>query len=122
MILQWLRRAAAPNALSLVSPVDDPPPAQGTNDPDALTRQVGQLYEANSDVEATEIAKVALAANALNNLAMLYFLQGRDADAEPLFKCALAILDKALGPDRRMIQFASTSPRLQCTVYRSLVP
>jgi hypothetical protein len=32
-------------------------------------------------------------------LATLYFVQGRDADAEPLFKGALAILKKALGPD-----------------------
>jgi tetratricopeptide (TPR) repeat protein len=110
MKLRWLRRAAAPNALSIDSPGDDRPRAQGTNDPDALTRQVEQLYEASRYVEATEIAKVALAAKALNNLAMLYFVQGRDADAEPLFKCALAILNKALGPDRRTMQFACNDP------------
>jgi hypothetical protein len=107
MILRWLRRAAAPKALSIVPPGDDRPQAQGTNDPDA--RQVEQLYE------ATEMTQVALAAKALNNLAMLYFEQGRDADAEPIFKCALAILNLALGPDQRTIEFASTSPRLQCT-------
>jgi len=99
MILQWLRGAAAPNALSVVSPGDDLPQAQGTNDPDALARQVDQLNLASRCIEATEIAKVALAAKALNNLATLYFVQGRDADAEPLFKCALAILQKALGPN-----------------------
>jgi hypothetical protein len=115
MILRWLRRAAVPNALAIVSPGDDRPQAQGINHPEALTCQVEQLYEANRHVETTEIAKVALAANALNNLAMLYFVQGRDADAEPLFKCALAILNRILGPDQRTIQFASTSLRLQCT-------
>ena len=98
MILQWLRGAAAPNALSVVSPGDDLPQAQGNNDPDALARQVDHNL-AGRCIEATEIAKVALAAKALNNLATLYFVQGRDADAEPLFKCALAILQKALGPN-----------------------
>ena len=38
-------------------------------------------------------------AKALNNLATLYFVQGRDADAEPLFKYALIVLKRALGPD-----------------------
>jgi tetratricopeptide (TPR) repeat protein len=110
MILRWLR-LAAPNALSIVSTGDDRPQAQDSNDPDALNRQVEQLYLAGKYVDATEIAKEALTlaerrfgpdrpavAKALNNLATLYFVQGRDADAEPLFKCALAILKKALGP------------------------
>jgi hypothetical protein len=35
----------------------------------------------------------------LNNLALLYEAQGRHADAEPLYKRALAIEEKALGPD-----------------------
>ena len=35
----------------------------------------------------------------LNNLASLYQAQGRSADAEPLFKRALAITEKSLGPD-----------------------
>jgi Tetratricopeptide repeat len=33
------------------------------------------------------------------NLALLYRVQGRYADAEPLYKRALAIGEKALGPD-----------------------
>jgi tetratricopeptide (TPR) repeat protein len=117
MIFQWLRRAAAPSALSIASSAqassaDDRPGPQGANDPDALARQVEQLYQASRYLEATNIAKAALAlaekkfgfdhpavAKALNNLATLYFVQGRDADAEPLFKSALAILKKALGPD-----------------------
>ena len=36
---------------------------------------------------------------ALNNLALLYDDQGRYAEAEPLYKRALAIDEKALGPD-----------------------
>ena len=35
----------------------------------------------------------------LNNLAVLYKIQGRFADAEPLYKRALAIKEKAFGPD-----------------------
>ena len=35
----------------------------------------------------------------LNNLAGLYDDQGRYAEAEPLYKRALAIREKALGPD-----------------------
>jgi tetratricopeptide (TPR) repeat protein len=38
-------------------------------------------------------------ASALNNLAGLYSGQGRQADAEPLYKRALAIRERALGPD-----------------------
>ncbi len=36
---------------------------------------------------------------ALNNLAELYRAQGRYAEAEPLFKRALAIVEKSLGPE-----------------------
>jgi tetratricopeptide (TPR) repeat protein len=35
----------------------------------------------------------------LNNLAMLYSRQGQYAKAEPLYQRALAIWEKALGPD-----------------------
>jgi len=35
----------------------------------------------------------------LNNLALLYAQQGKYAEAEPLFKRALAIDEKALGPE-----------------------
>jgi tetratricopeptide (TPR) repeat protein len=38
-------------------------------------------------------------ANSLNNLADLYGAQGRYARAEPLYQRALAIREKALGPD-----------------------
>ena len=36
---------------------------------------------------------------ALNNLAHLYKSQGRNAEAEPLYKRSLAIYEKALGSD-----------------------
>ncbi len=39
-------------------------------------------------------------ANSLNNLAELYREQGKYAQAEPLYQRALAIVEKALGPDR----------------------
>ncbi len=35
----------------------------------------------------------------LNNLAELYRAQGRYAEAEPLYRRALAIVEKALGPE-----------------------
>ncbi len=35
----------------------------------------------------------------LNNLAVLYRAQGKYAEAEPLYKRALAIREEALGPD-----------------------
>jgi tetratricopeptide (TPR) repeat protein len=38
-------------------------------------------------------------ATSLNNLADLYRVQGKHAEAEPLFQRALAIQEKALGPD-----------------------
>ena len=35
----------------------------------------------------------------LNNLALLFHAQGRTAEAEPLYQRALAIWEKALGPE-----------------------
>ena len=37
--------------------------------------------------------------HSLNLLASLYWIRGRYADAEPLHKRSLAIVEKALGPD-----------------------
>jgi tetratricopeptide (TPR) repeat protein len=37
-------------------------------------------------------------AQSLNGLAVLYYQQGRYADAEPLYRRALAVRDKALVP------------------------
>ena len=41
----------------------------------------------------------ALVSLSLNNLAELYYTQGKYAEAEPLFRRALAIDEKATGPD-----------------------
>jgi tetratricopeptide (TPR) repeat protein len=112
MTFQWLRRAIAPNALAVASPDDDRTQEHDAADPEALNRQVEQLYLAGNYVEATELAKHALAhagpvvAKSLNNLATLYFVQGCDIEAEPLFKRALAILKKALGPDHPAVAAA----------------
>jgi hypothetical protein len=38
-------------------------------------------------------------ATSLNNLALLYRSQGKHAEAAPLFRRSLAIMEKALGPD-----------------------
>ena len=42
-------------------------------------------------------------ATSLNNLAVLYDNQGQYAQAEPLYKRALAIAEKALGPDHPLV-------------------
>jgi tetratricopeptide (TPR) repeat protein len=119
MTLQWLQRAVAPIVLALTSPGGPQTQVQDAPDPEALNRQVEQLYQASMYFEAAEIAMRALAvaerkfgpdhpvvAKALNNLATLYFVQGRDADASPLFKRALAILKTALGPDHPAVAAA----------------
>ena len=41
-------------------------------------------------------------ATSLNNLAELYRTQGKYAEAEPLYKRSLAIVEKALGPEHRL--------------------
>ena len=38
-------------------------------------------------------------ATSLNNLAVLYHAQGKYAEAEPLYRRALGIREKALGPE-----------------------
>ena len=54
----------------------------------------------------------------LNNLAALYDDQGRYADAEPLYKRALAIREKALGPDHPDV---ATSLNNLAELYRTRV-
>ena len=54
-------------------------------------------------------------ATSLNNLATLYYAQGQDAQAEPLFKRSLAIWEKALGPDHPDV---TTSLENMATLYR----
>ena len=51
------------------------------------------------DEPATGESDDPMVANALNEVALLYKAQGQYAQAEPLYKRALAIREKALGPD-----------------------
>jgi CHAT domain-containing protein/tetratricopeptide (TPR) repeat protein len=77
-----------------------------------LDEQITRLKEAGKYAEAIPLAKRELAlyekalgpddpkvADALSNLAELYFNQRRYADAELLYKRALAIREKTLGPE-----------------------
>jgi Tetratricopeptide repeat len=89
----------------------------------------GEPIRAGKNFEALPLARAAMAslektspgsrhfAGALNNLAQLYGDLGRDAEAEPLQKRALAIMEKAVGLDSQDISQAipqdipKTSPR-----------
>ncbi len=42
-------------------------------------------------------------ATSLNNLALLYFAQGKYAEAEPLYKRSLSIAETALGPEHPQV-------------------
>jgi len=42
-------------------------------------------------------------ATSLNNLASLYYAQGKYTEAEPLYQRSLAILEKALGPEHPQV-------------------
>ena len=57
-----------------------------------------QVNSENCKINALRLPDPSVAL-ALNNLAVLYLAQGRYAEAEPLHKRALAIREKALGPD-----------------------
>ena len=55
-------------------------------------------------------------ATSLNNLALLYYTQGEYAAAEPLYKRALQIDEKALGPDHPSV---ATSLNNLAALYRA---
>jgi tetratricopeptide (TPR) repeat protein len=76
----------------------------------AQSAKIAELSRAGRYAEAIPLAQAMLAnlekgpasrdlGGALNNLADLYGSVGRDADAEPLFKRALAVMEKAVGLD-----------------------
>jgi CHAT domain-containing protein/tetratricopeptide (TPR) repeat protein len=94
-------------AWAVTVPFAGPLQAQ-TNDIEAQDNKVIELYQAGKYAEAIPLAQQMLAmrekslgpdhpgvAAALNNLASLYWKQGRYADAEPLFK---RFREKMLGP------------------------
>ena len=79
---------------------------------DALVRQAEELYADDQYAAAVDVSKQALklaksrvdadhfaVAESLNNLAFLYHQLHEYAKAEPLFKQALAIREKALRPN-----------------------
>ena len=77
--------------------------------PVAQSGKIIQLTRAGKYAEALPLAQAMVAqlekgparhrdlAGALNNLAQVYGDMGRDAEAEPLYKRALAIMEKAVG-------------------------
>jgi tetratricopeptide (TPR) repeat protein len=82
-----------------------PASAQGLS---AQIARINALGDAGKYAEAIPLAEALVArlekspasrdyAGALNNLAELYRSVGRDADAEPLYKRAIAIMEKAVG-------------------------
>ncbi len=78
---------------------------------DSIMADAGKAYQQADYAEAEKLLLAALKeaekfgeqdprlATSLNNLAVLYYGQGRDAQAEPLYQRALAIREKALGPE-----------------------
>jgi len=52
-------------------------------------------------------------ATSLNNLAELYYIQGQYAKAEPLHKRALAIREKALGPNHPDVATSLNTHKIQ---------
>ena len=48
-------------------------------------------------------------AASLNRLAFFYHVQGRYAEAEPLYQRSLAILEKALGPDHPRVTLSRSN-------------
>ncbi len=93
-----------------------PAGAQGRREIDALQNQITQLYDEGRLREATRLAKRALAlalqqprrdavtvARCLNSLALMYEGQGDYANAEPLYKQSLTLVETALGDNHVIV-------------------
>jgi CHAT domain-containing protein/Tfp pilus assembly protein PilF len=94
-------------ALLVSACLGTPASAQGLA---AQSAKINELGDAGKYAEAIPLAQAMVAklekdptsrdfAGALNNLAQLYGDVGQDADAEPLYKRAIAIMEKAVGLD-----------------------
>ena len=94
-------------ALAGAAFVGTPSVAQGLS---AQSGKIIQLTRAGKYAEALPLAQAMVAqlekgppnrdlAGAINNLAQVYSDMGRDAEAEPLYKRALAIMEKSAGLD-----------------------
>ncbi len=103
-------------ALCLAAALVLAPPAQAQTalDPASLYAKVIELFNAGNYAEALPYAQRVLSlyekqpdslelATALNTLAVLYQKLGRNQDAEPLYKRALAIREKALGAEHPQV-------------------
>ncbi|MBN8987992.1 MAG: CHAT domain-containing protein [Rhizobiales bacterium] len=88
------------------------PSSAQKSDTAALTAKINELSRAGKYSDAVALAQSQLESlekkygpshrdvgAVLNNLAQLYGSQGRDAEAEPMFKRAIAILEKTAGAD-----------------------
>lgn len=86
------------------------PSSAQRNETAALSAKITELSRAGKYSEAIPLAQRQLedlektrgpfdrdVAASLNNLALLYGNQGRDSEAEPLYKRAIAILEKIYG-------------------------
>ena len=94
--MNWASGISGPNIrrprrFSATSPFCTAPRA-ATADAEPLYKRALAIREKARGTEHPHVA------TSLNNLAGLYYYQGRYADAEPLYKRALAIREKALGP------------------------
>ena len=81
-----MSQRSAPKSTSLAAPANTPKPQRWRRDRWKASRK--RFGPAHRDVGA-----------ALNNLAQAYGNQGRDSEAEPLFKRSIAILEKTAGLD-----------------------
>jgi tetratricopeptide (TPR) repeat protein len=103
----------------LVIVVGVAPAAAQQGDIGAINQRAKELFEAGNFAAAlVELQKFEAAvkarfgtnsahyATALNARALVYKTQGRYADAEPLYRQALAISEKALGPDNPIVAVA----------------
>jgi tetratricopeptide (TPR) repeat protein len=115
--------AIAALILAIVSPV-----YPQESEWERLTQEAAQRDRAGEYERAEFLTKQALelaekaagpnhptVATSLNNLAVLYRVQGRYAQAEPLYNRALAIEEKALGPDHPWV---ATSLENMAALYR----
>ena len=86
-------------------------PGRAVSTPKAATPTPSRSTSARSRSARRRSAPTTpMSATSLNNLAELYQAQGRYAEAEPLYKRALAIREKALGPDHPDVGTSAQQP------------
>ena len=104
--MRWVRLALALVWVAVMAS----PAVAGSTLWDIYHKKGAQHYERGEYSQAAAMLRLALeeaeangdladVATTLNNLALLYKNLGKYAEAEPLYSRALAIREKALGPD-----------------------